>query len=1256
PFALDDLVRGVEDRPLRVLPLANDSDPDGDSLRLLAVTQPTRGSASIEYNALIYQPAANFSGGDSFVYTVGDGQGHTAEAVVWITISALNDPPVSQDDSAQTQEDTPVILSVLANDSDVDGDGLAVLAVEQPGRGQARALGDGTILYTPADNFHGSDNFRYTAGDGNGGAAVGQVQVLVQPVNDPPVAVDDAAVTAADTSMTIELLANDWDVDGDDLTASLLEPPATGSASIAEGRAIYHPAPGFVGEVRFRYRLEDAAGESDTASVSIFVVAAGGAATLTASDDSFRTAEDRPALLPVLGNDSSSQSQPIALLSVAQPANGSAVIVRDAAGERIRYTPAPDFHGSDTFPYTAGDGSSSASAIVTITVLPINDPPTARDDDAITPEEQPVIVDSLANDSDPDGDALALVSFGQPGNGRVTVLADGRLRYRPHSGFRGEDSFVYAVEDGQGGLATAQVRVTVQPIVLPPSAVDDETALDEDNSITFDPLGNDREGDGRRRSGHLRLVVVGAAGNGAAVANDDDSITYTPRPNFYGEDSFSYTIEDSSGSQASARVRVLVRAVADAPQPVEDAAVTEEDTPVALMPQANDVDNDGVGVQIVSFSQPAHGSVVQNADGSFTYTPAPGFRGVDSFVYTLSGQTRMAAAGSGRVTVLVAPELGLVTATDDSAVTTEEQPVTLTPLANDKGEGLQVLGVDGASHGVVILHSDGSITYTPHSDFQGSDSFGYTVGDNGKGGDRATVTITVQPVNDPPKAEDDSIALTEDTSLNFAPLHNDTDPDGDSLTVLSVGHPRFGDAVAHADGSVTYTPGGDFFGTDRFAYRVGDGSLESVGFVFVTVTPANDSPEAALDMLTTAEDTPILFDPLANDFDADGDPLGLVGIGRPLFGAAAIQPDGYVSYTPVADFFGSDELIYRVSDSSQTVTGTIRIRVAAVNDPPQAQPDVAVAASAPVTIDVLHNDTDDDGDMLFLSQVGPAAGSVAWADDRIVYQAAPGFSGTDVFTYSVSDGRASATSTVSVRVATAAAALVVTAEPAAGAGVLPGEEVRYALQVTNVGGLPLTGVVVESSLPTSTTVTAMETEIGPAASRTGDTRELRWRLAELPVGQTLHVRFTLRTDEDLRAPVVLTATVQSEQTPLQRIQPLVHTIDPTAVKLAYFLGERTPKGVRVRWHTVAELETWGFHLWRGTSADPEQAIRVTEVLIPAQGGDYIYEDTDAPANDALWYWLEEIEADGGSVRYGPAILAKPQLQAAHKLLLPVVIK
>ena len=180
---------------------------------------PAHGTAVIAGTSVTYTPAANYNGADSFTYTVGDGNGGSATATVTVTVTGVNDGPVAVDDAATTAEDTAVSVTVLANDSDLDGDTLAVSSVSTPAHGAAVIAGT-SVTYTPALNYNGPDSFTYTVGDGNGGSATATVTVTVTGVNDGPVAVDDAATTAEDTAIDVTVLTNDSDLDGDTLSIS----------------------------------------------------------------------------------------------------------------------------------------------------------------------------------------------------------------------------------------------------------------------------------------------------------------------------------------------------------------------------------------------------------------------------------------------------------------------------------------------------------------------------------------------------------------------------------------------------------------------------------------------------------------------------------------------------------------------------------------------------------------------------------------------------------------------------------------------------------------------------------------------------------------------------------------------------------------------------------------------------------------------------------------------------------------------------
>ena len=274
PLAVDDAAETVEGTAVFIDVLANDSDPNGDTLTVVEVSAPAHGTAVVAAAGTVaYTPEPDFYGTDRFTYVVGDGSGLTARAAVEVTVRPVNHPPVAVDDAAETPEDTPVTIAVLRNDSDGDGDALALVEASAPAHGSARLTDAGTVEYTPEPDFHGTDRFTYVVGDGSGLTAQAAVDVTVLPVNDPPLAGDDAADTPEDTSVTIAVLRNDSDGDGDALALVEASAPAHGSARLTDAGAVeYTPEPDFHGADRFTYVVGDGSGLTAQAAVDVTVL------------------------------------------------------------------------------------------------------------------------------------------------------------------------------------------------------------------------------------------------------------------------------------------------------------------------------------------------------------------------------------------------------------------------------------------------------------------------------------------------------------------------------------------------------------------------------------------------------------------------------------------------------------------------------------------------------------------------------------------------------------------------------------------------------------------------------------------------------------------------------------------------------------------------------------------------------------------------------------------------------------------------
>ena len=327
-------------------------------------------------------------------------------------------------------------------------------------------------------------------------------------------------------------------------------------------------------------------------------------------------------------------------------------------------------------------------------------------------------------------------------------------------------------------------------------------------------------------------------------------------------------------------------------------------------------------------------------------------------------------------------------AVDDAAQTAEDTPVTIAVLTNDSdpdGDTLTVAGVSEPAHGTAVLTETGAVRYTPEPNFNGTDGFTYVVGDGSGLTAQAAVDVTVRPVDDPPEAVDDAAQTAEDTPVTIAVLTNDSDPDGDTLTVAGVSEPVHGTAVLTETGAVRYTPEPNFNGTDRFTYVVGDGSgLTAQAAVDVTVLPVNDPPEAVDDAAETAEDTPVNIAVLANDSDPDGDPLTVAEVSAPAHGTAVLTEAGTVQYAPEPDYHGPDRFTYVVSSGSGlTARAAVEVTVLPANDPPEALgviPDQTLeAGDGPASLDLSPYFEDRDGDSLGYTAVASDAVALSLA-------------------------------------------------------------------------------------------------------------------------------------------------------------------------------------------------------------------------------------------------------------------------------------
>ena len=637
-----------------------------------------------------------------------------------------------------------------------------------------------TLAYTVNDqnpNITGGGIAGTGVNQGNGGRliAFGSILMNITPVNDVPVnTMPGPQSTPEDTDLTISGLSV-GDVDSPNLTTTLSLPPGSG----------------------------------------ILTVTAGSGATITG---------DGTGTVTIAGT----QAQINAALAA------------------IIYTPTADFNtgaGSIDLTVATTDGTLTDTDTVAITVTPVAD---IVADSVTTPEDTAIIFNVITGTSGASPDnfenpAREVTSVTQGTHGTVSFAADGTLTYTPNANYNGPDSFTYTVTSG-GVTETTTVNVTVMPVDDVPVAVNDTFTTNEDTSLTDTLATNDTpSGDG----GNVWTLATGPA-HGTVVVNIDGSFTYTPTADYNGADSFTYTITDADGDTSTATVNLTVNPVDDVPVAVDDTFTTDEDTSLTDTLATNDTPSGDGGNVWTLATGPAHGTVVVNIDGSFTYTPTADYSGADSFTYTITdadGDTSTAT-----VNLTVNPVDDVPVAVDDTFITNEDTSLTDTLATNDtpSGDGGNVwtLATD-PTHGTVVVNIDGSFTYTPTADYNGADSFTYTITDADGDTSTATVNLTVNPVDDVPVAVNDTFTTDEDTSLTDTLAGNDTPSgDGGNVWTLATG-PAHGTVVVNPDGTFSYTPTANYNGPDSFTYTITDADGDtSTATVNLTVTPVNDVPVA----------------------------------------------------------------------------------------------------------------------------------------------------------------------------------------------------------------------------------------------------------------------------------------------------------------------------------------------------------------------------------------------------------------------------
>ncbi|HQI84959.1 MAG TPA: tandem-95 repeat protein [Anaerolineae bacterium] len=971
PYANDVVTNTTSGFPLQITPYPlYAGDGDGDLLTVIGVGMPDNGTATTDGQVITYTSGPSFIGTNAFTYTVSDPGGLQATARITVTVTGANDPPFAVDDEVTTDEDTPLTIAVLSNDSDPNSQPLSLIAWGTPLLGQVTRLGS-TLRYTPTLDLHGTDTFTYTISDGML-EATATVTVVVNAVNDAPTlnAIGNFTLDEDAGTQTVTLTgigtgaANELQPLTVTATSSnpalIPQPTVTYASPQTSGQLDFTPAADQWGTATISVTVDD--GISTTVRAFLVTVnAINDLPTLDATNGLILDEDAGTQTVNLTGISSGAANELQTLTVTAQCSNltlipqPTVVYTSPQSSGTLSFTPAANEWGAATISVTVSDGVSATERVFQVTVNPVNDAPTATDISVPTAEDTPVeIAPFPVYANDVDDAVLTVTGLGTPAHGTATTT-DITITYTPTLNFNGTDTFTYTVYD-QGGLqATARITVSVGSVNDPPVAVNDSATTNEDTPITLTVLGNDSDPDGQM----LSIVAVGFPTLGQATIAGN-TLRYTPTLNLHGTDSFTYTISDGALFD-TANVLVTINAINDAPtlDAISNRTIDEDagQQTVNLTGIGTGAVNEVQTVTIMAQSSnvtliphPTITYVSPDATGALRFTPVANGWGSATISVTVSDGLSTTVR-TFLVTVNAVNDAP--TASDIALVTDEDAPAQVTPFptyANDVDNvTLTVSSLGSPSLGTAT--TDGAtIFYTPTLNLFGTDTFLYTVRDPGGLQATARITVTINSVDDPPTAVNDAATTNEDTPVTINVLANDSDVEGQPLSLAAVGTPTLGQ-VTIIGTMLRYTPTLNLFGTDTFTYTVSDGGLQSTADVVVTVNSVDDPP--TLDPIadvTVDEDCgtqTIVLTGVSNGAPNENDGFTLVAtsartgvIPNPTIVYTSPQTTALLRFTPVANQNGTVQITVRASTSSPyaQVQRTFLITITAVNDPPVFDP------------------------------------------------------------------------------------------------------------------------------------------------------------------------------------------------------------------------------------------------------------------------------------------------------------------------------
>ncbi|GAB0058685.1 hypothetical protein SIID45300_03039 [Candidatus Magnetaquicoccaceae bacterium FCR-1] len=625
----------------------------------------------------------------------------------------------------------------------------------------------------------------------------------------------------------------------------------------------------------------------------------------------------------------------------------------------------------------------------------------------------------------------SIVSNGSNGVAIITNAATGAYTYMPYSNASGTDSFTFKVNDGTTDSNTATITITITPVNDAPVSSNGTLSVNKNKSGSGTLSASDVD----NTSLTYTLVTTGSKGTATITNAATGAFTYTPNTGETGTDSFTFKANDGTDDSNVATVTITINESEDMPIANSGTLNATEETIASGILTGSDANGDPLTYAVVANGTKGTAVVTNAATGAYTYTPKADVNGSDSFTFKVNDGKL--DSNPATITVTIQAINDAPVAQNGTLATNEDTAATGTLLTTDvDGDALTYSIVANGTKGTATITNatTGAYSYTPMADANGTDSFTFKINDGKLDSNTATISVTINPVNDVPVAQDMTITTHEDTTTTGDLLASDVDGDALTYTITSNGTKGTATITDAATGSFRYVPNANAHGTDTISFKVNDGKRDSnVATITIIVAPVNDPPVAQNGTLATREETAITGTLLASDVDGDVLTYSIVANGGKGTATITNATTGAYSYVPNALAYGTDTITFQVNDGqADSNTAVVSVTITRNNTAPAATSGITSTALSGSDQSITLTGTDREEDPLkFIIESLPGHGQLYQTADglargaeitatgtqlsnssgKVIYVSTSGWSGTDSFQFSASDGKLTSSAT-----------------------------------------------------------------------------------------------------------------------------------------------------------------------------------------------------------------------------------------------------